>query len=108
MKPVIAVIAVAALIAIRVTRVVIGTIGLQHELGIACAIIGAAAVLLFGFTWFIRIGAFMALVSLWRWPWFAALLFAAPRVVLMIPGLVSTVVAKWRHPRPLWRGVPSG
>ena len=107
MKPVIAIIAVAALIAIRVTRVVIGTIGLQHELGIACAIIGLAAVLLFGFTWFIRVGAFMALVSLWRWPWFAALLFAAPRVVLMIPGLLSTAVAKWRHPRPLWRGVPS-
>ena len=34
----------------------------------------------------------------------AALLFAAPRVVLMIPGLLATVLAKWRHPRPLWRG----
>jgi len=108
MKPVIAIIALAALIAIRLSRLVIGTIGLHYELGIVCAIIGAASVLLFRFTWFIRIGAFMALISLWRWPWFAALLFAAPRAVLMIPGLVSTAIAKWRHPRPLWRGVHDG
>jgi len=107
MKPVIAIIAVAALIAIRVARLVIGTIGLHYELGIACAIIGAASLLLFRFTWFIRIGAFMALISLWRWPWFAALVFAAPRLVLMIPGVVSTALAKRRHPRPLWRGVHS-
>jgi len=104
MKPVIAIIAMAALVAIRLARLAIGTIGLDYELGMVCAIIGAASLVLFRFTWFIRIGAFMALISLWHWPWFAALLFAAPRVVLMIPGLLATVLAKWRHPRPLWRG----
>jgi hypothetical protein len=107
MKPVIAIIAVSALIAIRVARLVIGTIGLHYALGIVGAIIGVASVLLFRFTWFIRCGAFLALISLWHWPWFAALLFAAPRIILMIPGLAATARAKWRHPRPLWRGVPS-
>jgi hypothetical protein len=105
MKSVLAIIAVAALYAIRLARLVIGIIGLHHEFGIACAILGAACLLLFRFTWFIRLGAFLALVGLWRWPWFVALMFAAPRVVLMIPGLLSTAVAKRRHPRPLWRGV---
>jgi hypothetical protein len=103
MKPVMAILAVAALVAFRLARVVIGVIGLQYELGTVCAIIGAASLLLFRFSWFIRAGAFMALVSIWRWPWFAALLVAAPRAVLMIPGLYSTLVARWRHPRPLWR-----
>jgi hypothetical protein len=107
MKPVLAIVAVAALYAIRMARLVIGIIGLHHEFGMACAILGAACLLLFRFSWFIRLGAFLALVGLWRWPWFAALTFAAPRVLLMIPGLLSTAVAKWRHPRPLWRGVPS-
>jgi hypothetical protein len=99
MKSLIAIAALTALAAFRVARLVIGTIGLQHELGIAWAVI------LFRFTPLIRVGAFLAAVSLWRWPWFAALIFAAPRIALVLPGLVASGLAQWRHPRPVWRGV---
>jgi hypothetical protein len=37
----------------------------------------------------------------------AALLLAAPRILLMLPGLISTALARLRHPRPVWRGIDS-
>lgn len=105
MKSLIAIAALTALAAFRVARLVIGTIGLQHELGIAWAVIGAASLILLRSTPLIRVGALLAAVSLWRWPWFAALIFAAPRIALVLPGLVASGLAQWRHPRPVWRGV---
>ena len=105
MKSLIAMAALSALAALRVARLIVGSIGLQHELGVFWAVIGAASLVLFRFTPPIRLGAFLALVSLWRWPWFAALIFAAPRLLLLLPGLWSTGMARLRHPRPLWRGV---
>jgi hypothetical protein len=107
MKSLIAITALSALAALRVARLIVGSIGLQHELGVFWAVIGAASLMLFRLSLPIRIGAFLALVSLWRWPWFAALIFAAPRLLLLLPGLWSTGMARLRHPRPLWRGVPT-
>jgi hypothetical protein len=105
-KPVVASAALLALIALRMARLVIGAIGLQHELGMAWALIAAACLVLFRFTLPIRIGAFFGVMNLWHWPWYAALVFAAPRLVLVLPGLASTALAHWRHPRAVWRGVP--
>jgi hypothetical protein len=105
MKSLIAMLCLTALAALRVSRLVIGTIGLQHEFGVACALIGAAMLLLWRFTPLIRIGAFLGVMSLWHWPWFAALAFAAPRLLLVLPGLASTGLALLRHPRPAWRSL---
>ncbi|HEY6453365.1 MAG TPA: hypothetical protein VIX87_12290 [Steroidobacteraceae bacterium] len=107
MKPLIATAVVAALAAMRVARLLAGIIGLQYALGTACALISAAVLILWRFTPPIRIGAFVAAVYLWHWPWFAGLLFAAPRLVLVLPGLFATVRSRIRHPRPLWRGLPT-
>ena len=74
MQPLIAMAALTALAAFRVARLVAGTIGLEHEFGITWAVIGAASLMLFRFALPIRIGAFLAAVSLWRWPWLAALM----------------------------------
>jgi hypothetical protein len=106
LKPVVAIAALIALAALRTARLVIGAIGLQHELGMAWALLAAACLILFRFTLPIRIGAFLGLMSLWHWPWYAALVFAAPRLILVLPGLASTTLAHWRHPRAVWRGVP--
>ena len=102
MKSVVAVAALIALGAFRIARAVIGTVGLEHELGLACAVLAAAALALFRFTLPIRIGAILGLIGLWGWPWYAAVIFAAPRLPLLLPGLISTALAKRRHPRPLW------
>jgi len=105
MKPLIAAAVLSVLAAFRAMRFVIGVIGLQQQLGVTCAVIGAACLLLLRFTPPIRIGAFLAAMSLWRWPWYAALILAAPRVLLVLPGLVSTFLAERRHPRPIWPSV---
>jgi len=102
MKSLVAVATLILLAAFRLSRAVIGTVGLEHDLGLLCAVLGAASLALFRFTLPIRVGAILGLIGLWGWPWYAALLFAAPRLLLLLPGLISSAIAKRRHPRPLW------
>ncbi len=102
MKSLVAIATLMLLAAFRLSRAIIGTAGLEHELGALCAALGIASLALLRFSLPIRIGAVLGLVGLWGWPWYAALLFAAPRLPLLLPGLISTAIAKRRHPRPLW------
>jgi hypothetical protein len=97
--------ALAALAVFRLARVVLGTIGLWQLLGPAWAVTGLAALILLRLTILIRIGVLLAVVYLWALPWVVAVLLAAPRIPLMLPGLISTALARLRHPRPVWRGI---
>ena len=97
--------ALTALAAFRLARFGIGTLGLYHEFGIACAIAGAGALMLGRWTLPIRIGAFLGALKLLGWPWYAALALAMPRLLLMLPGLISYELARRRHPPPSWHGV---
>jgi hypothetical protein len=45
---------------------------------------------------------FFGALALWDCPLLVALIVAAPRLVLMLPGLISTFLASRRHPRPRW------
>jgi hypothetical protein len=54
----------------------------------------------------LRIVAFLGALGPWHWPWFAAALLVAPRLPLLLPGLLSTLLASWRHPRPSWPAAP--
>lgn len=99
--------ALTALAVFRLGRVVLGTIGLWQLLGPVWAVAGLAALILLRFTLPVRIGVVLAAVYLWSLPWIAALLLAAPRILLMLPGLISTALARLRHPRPVWRGIDS-
>lgn len=103
LKPLLAVTTLATLAAWRVARLLAGAIGLQHEFGLVWAGIGVSCLVLLRFAAPIRIGALLAAVSLWHWPWLAGLFFAAPRILTVIPGLWSTGMAQLRHPRPVWR-----
>jgi hypothetical protein len=91
-----------AYVGFRVIQFAIGTIGLAHDLGLFWAVSGVLAALLLGFLAPLRLGAFLGAMSVWHWPWYAALIFAVPRLVLMLPGLISTGLAQLRHPRPVW------
>jgi hypothetical protein len=96
---------VAALAVFRLGRVVLGTIGLWQLLGPAWAVTGLAALILLRLTILVRIGVLLAAAYLWALPWVVALLLAAPRIPLMLPGLISTALGRLRHPRPVWRGI---
>lgn len=56
----------------------------------------------FELQWALRVLAAFALWRLWHWPLWAAVLAAAPRLLLMLPGLITTGLARWRHPRARW------
>jgi hypothetical protein len=100
--------ATAALIALAAWRLgcfVLGIVGLWRILGPAWALLGAASLLLLSFTLPVRLGVFLAALRLWSLPWYAALLLAAPRLLLLLPGLIATAVARLRHPPPVWRDI---
>lgn len=105
-KVVLAIACLAALAAFAVVQVVLGCLGLAQLAGAPGALLGVAIWLLLGWRLPLQIGAFWGALSLWHWPWLAALAFAAPRELLMIPGLVSRLIARLRHPPPVWRGAP--
>jgi len=100
----------AALIGVavfRIGRAALGAAGLWVDLGPVWAVAGVAALLLFRVSWPLRAGALLGAVSLLGWPWIAAVALAAPRLFLVLPGLLSTALAQWRHPRPVWRAAGS-
>jgi hypothetical protein len=88
--------------ALRVGRFAIALYGLGHELGTPWALIAGIALLALRLNLVIRVGAFLTMVALWRWPWIGALALAAPRLFLIVPGLVAAVLAQLRHPQPRW------
>ena len=87
MKPLIAAAVLSALAVFRVKRFVIGVIG--SAAAARCHVCRdwrrLPAAVAFHATDSHR-RAFSAPMSLWRWPWYAALILAAPRVLLVLPG----------------------
>ena len=96
-----------ALAALALTQLVLGCMGLAQLLGVGGALLGALLWPLLGLRLPLQIGAFWGALSLWHWPWFPALMLAAPRELLMVPGLVARLIARLRHPPPVWQGAPS-
>jgi hypothetical protein len=90
------------LAACTLLRLYLAVLALALAIGPGWAIVLALALLLSGFLWLLRIAVFCGALMLWHWPLLAALVIAAPRLPLMLPGLVSTFLASRRHPRPRW------
>jgi hypothetical protein len=99
--------AIAALVALRLARLGLATLLLLKFCGPALAIAGLLAAVLLRLDWLVRAGALAGAVLLWHWPVIAGLVFAAPRLFTMLPGALSTLLARARHPRPLWRPLPA-
>ena len=95
---------IVALAALALTQFVLGCRGLALMLGAGGAVLGVLLWLLLGWRLPLQLGALAGALSLWHWPWFPALAFAAPRELLMVPGLVARLIARLRHPPPSWRG----
>jgi len=99
--------AIAALVALRLARLGLATLLLLKVCGPMVAIAGALAALLFSLDWLVRAGALAGVVLLWHWPAIAGLVLAAPRLFTMLPGALSTLLARARHPRPIWHRLPA-
>jgi hypothetical protein len=88
--------------AFRLARFAVAIWGAAALLGVGWALVLAALVAAARLNWAVRIMALVTAVWLWRWPPVAALLFAVPRLLLLVPGLAAMLTARIRHPRPLW------
>jgi hypothetical protein len=90
------------LAACTLLRLWLAVLALAVAVGTAWAIVATLALLLAGLLWPLRMAVFFGALVLWHWPLPAALVIAAPRLVLMLPGLIATLLASKRHPRPRW------
>lgn len=74
-----------------------GYIGIDHHLGAGWAIGAVVVTFLFRFSLPITIGSFFGAMNVWGWPWYGALIFAAPGLAfmaLMIPGALASLFKK--------------
>ena len=102
MKVLVRIVGLTALATFMLMRAWLGVLALAQLVGLGWAIVLAVALLLSGFMLPLRIAVFFGALGLWHWPLLVALIVAAPRLVLMLPGLISTFLASRRHPRPRW------
>ena len=102
MKVLVRIVGLAALAAFMLMRAWLGVLALAQLVGLGWAIVLAVALLVSGFMLPLRMAVFFGALALWDCPLLVALIVAAPRLVLMLPGLISTFLASRRHPRPRW------
>jgi hypothetical protein len=102
MNVLVRIVGLAALAAFMLLRAWLGVLALAQLVGLGWAVVLAVALLLSGFMLPLRIAVFFGALALWHWPLLVALIVAAPRLFLMLPGLISTFLASRRHPRPRW------
>jgi hypothetical protein len=75
----------------------VGWEGIDNAAGPAWGWAAFIAAVVFRFTFPITVGAFLAAKNIWEWNWFFALLFAAPGVLFMLPGLIITLLEAVRR-----------
>jgi hypothetical protein len=105
MKVLMRVALVGLLAAVSALRLWLATLGIAQLIGVEWAIVLAVGLLLTGIVWPLQIAVFCGALLAWHWPPLLALIVAAPRLILMLPGLISTFLAARRHPRPRWSSV---
>ena len=82
-----------AIIALGIAQLIAGYAGIEEHLGALWAIGCLVASLLFRFTLPITIGAFFGAMDVWGLHWSLAALFAAPGLIFLIPGIITSVLA---------------
>jgi len=76
-----------------ILQIVAGFVGIEYGLGPWWAWGALIAAFMFRFTLPITVGAFFGAMNVWDWHWFFALLFAAPGLALVIPGVLAELLS---------------
>jgi hypothetical protein len=106
MKVIMRMVALAALAGFMLLRAWMGVLGLAQIVGADWAIAVGLALLLCRLVLPLQIAVLLGALTVWHWPLLLAVIVAAPRLILVLPGLISTFLAARRHPRPRWSGAP--
>lgn len=78
-------------LAIGIAQLVAGYAGIAHHLGDFWAVLAVIAALAFRFTLPITIGSFFGAMNVWGWHWIFAAIFAAPGLLLIVPGVIGNL-----------------
>jgi len=83
-----------AAIAYGLTQVVVGYIGIEEAFGTFWAIVALIAAFMFRLSLPLTIGAFWGAMEVLDWHWALALIFVAPGLVFIIPGMIASVFSR--------------
>ncbi|HEY3730979.1 MAG TPA: hypothetical protein VGL28_06925 [Steroidobacteraceae bacterium] len=103
MKGVRRILGLTLLAGITLLRLWLCVLGLALLVGDAAAVVLTVALLLMRMLLPLRIALLVGAVVVLHWSFLLAVVLAAPRLLLMLPGLIAAFLARRRHPRPRWR-----
>ena len=79
-----------------VAQFIAGYAGIEAYAGAGWAVTAIILSLLFRFTLPVTIGSFYGAMVVWNWPWYLALLFAAPGLALIAPGVLALILSTFK------------
>lgn len=90
---------VAVFLVYASAQIVTGFIGIEYHTSIVWAWVALGAAFFLRFSLPITIGSFFGAMDVLGWPWYLALIFAAPGLLLVVPGSIVTVFSALRPKR---------
>ena len=97
MRLVVRYLAATTLVAFGLAQLIAAFAGTAHVIKTGWLWAGLVALAALGCAWPLSIGAFIGALREWHWPWALAAVFAAPRLITVIPGYIASALAKIRH-----------
>jgi hypothetical protein len=80
-------------LAVGITHMALGYMGIEHYWGTGAAVTALIAAVMFRFMLPLTIGTFFGAMAVLKWPWYLALLVAAPGLLFAVPALVAAALA---------------
>ena len=68
--------------------------GFAHILPSLLAIIAMVVCFMLRIEWFTAIACFIGAWKAWHWPWYGALAFTSPALLLLVPGVIILLIGE--------------
>ena len=82
-----------SILAFGLAQLAAGYAGISDGLGVGWAAGALFVALVFRFTLPITVGSFFGAMNVWGWHWALAAVFAAPGLLLIIPGALASILS---------------
>jgi hypothetical protein len=82
-----------AVLSLVLAQLAAGIVGIEHHLGWFAGAFAFFLFFFFRFTLPITIGSFFGAKDVWGWEWYWALALASPTLVLVVPGVLTAIIA---------------
>lgn len=92
-----ALVAVILALTFAISLMVAGYQGIEHHIGAIWAVAAIIIAFVFKFTIPLTIGAFFGAMHVWGWPWYLALLFVSPGLLVILPSSILLIYAFYKQ-----------